>query len=155
MSRWETTSTLEAEVPAATVWKKAYADAEAWPRWNAEIKRASLDGPLALGARAKIAFRTGLRLRFVVVEFERGRLFTDEARLPGARMGHRHLVEPAASGGSKLTNTIYVEGPLAPLWRRVLGPAAARALPAAQRAAAELAGAAIQSGDAQHLQAEL
>jgi hypothetical protein len=53
-------------------------------------------------------------------------------------MGHRHLVEPTATG-SRLTNTIYIEGPLAGLWRRILGPAAARSLPAAQQAIADLA----------------
>jgi hypothetical protein len=140
MGRWETSSALEAEVGPAAVWQRAYADAAAWPRWNAEISRASLDGPLALGARARIVFRTGLRLRFRVVELEDGRLFTDEARLPGARMGHRHLVEPRAGGGVRLVNTIYIEGPLAGIWRRILGPAAARALPDAQRAVVELAG---------------
>jgi hypothetical protein len=138
VSRWETTSTLEAGASPASVWEKAYADAAAWPRWNAEIKRAELDGPLTQGAKAKIVFGTGLRLRFGVVEFEEGRLFTDESRLPGARMGHRHLVEPI-EGGSRLTNTIYIEGPLAPLWRRIMGPAAARTLPEAQRAVVELA----------------
>lgn len=138
MSRWETTSTLEADVPPAAVWEKAYADVEAWPRWNDAIKRVSLDGPLGLDAEAKLVFETGLRLRFRVVEFEPGRLFTDEAHLPGARMGHRHLVEPAEGGGSRLANTIYIEGPLAPLWRRILGPSAARTLPAAQGAIVEL-----------------
>jgi hypothetical protein len=138
MSRWETTSTLAAKVPPAEIWREAYADATAWPKWNAEIKRASLDGPLALGASAKIVFGTGLRLRFRVVEFEAGRLFTDESRLPGARMGHRHLLEPTADG-SRLTNTIYIVGRLAPLWRRIMGPATARTLPGAQRAVVELA----------------
>jgi hypothetical protein len=138
MGRWETTSTRQGAVSPADVWEKAYADAGTWPRWNEELKSAKLDGPLRLGATAKIVFETGLRLRFRVVEFERGRLFTDEARLPGARMGHRHLVEPA-NGGSRLTNTIYVEGPLAPLWQRVMGPRAAKALPAAQQAVVELA----------------
>ncbi len=48
-------------------------------------------------------------------------------------MGHRHLLEPAADG-TRLTNTIYIEGPLAGVWRRVLGPAGGFAsLPAAQR----------------------
>ena len=141
MSRWETISVHEAPVRPAAVWESAYADADAWPRWNAELKRATLDGPLREGAEARIAFRTGLRLRFRVVEFEDGRLFTDEARLPGARMGHRHLVEPAGEG-SRLTNTIYIEGPLAGLWRRILGPAAARTLPDAQREVARLAGSA-------------
>lgn len=139
MSRWETTSTLEASVQPSTVWETAYVDAGAWPLWNAELKRAKLDGPLRQGAQARIVFRTGLRLRFHVVEFEDGRLFTDEARLPGARMGHRHLVESMPGGGCRLTNTIYIEGPLAPLWRRVLGPAAARALPDAQKTVVDLA----------------
>ncbi len=139
MSRWETTSTLEAEASPAAVWERAYADVEAWPQWNAEIKRARLDGPLALGATARIVFGTGLRLRFRVVEFEQGRLFTDESRMPGARMGHRHLIEPTASGGCRLTNTIYIEGALAALWRRIMGPAAARTLPGAQQAVVDLA----------------
>jgi hypothetical protein len=139
MSRWETTSRHDGAVSPADVWRRAYADADAWPRWNDELKSAKLDGPLRLGVSAKITFKTGLRLRFEVVEFEEGRLFTDEARLPGARMGHRHLVEPSAHDGSRLTNTIYIEGPLAPLWRRVLGPRAAKTLPAAQRAIIELA----------------
>ena len=138
MSRWETTSELTAGVEPAVVWRGAYAEAEAWRRWNREIKSARLDGPLALGATARIVFRTGLRLRFHVVEYEEGRLFTDEARLPGARMGHRHLVEEDGSG-SRLVNTIYIEGPLAGLWRRILGPAAARTLPDAQQAVVELA----------------
>ncbi len=140
MSYWETSSALAAEVSPLPIWRAAYADASAWPRWNAELKRASLDRPLGPGAEARVAFRSGLRLRFRVVEFEDGRLFTDEARLPGARMGHRHVVEPGADGGSLLTNTIYIDGPLAALWRRILGPAATRALPAGQQAAVELAG---------------
>lgn len=139
MSRWETTSTLEADVAPAAIWQRAYVDADAWPRWNAELKRAKLDGPLRQGAEARIVFRTGLRLRFRVVEFEDGRLFTDEARLPGALMGHRHSIEPAPEGGSRLTNTIYIDGPLAGLWRRILGPAAARTLPGAQREIVALA----------------
>ncbi len=139
MSRWETVSRLDADVSATAIWERAYVDASAWPKWNAEIKRASLDQPLGLGATARIVFRTGLRLRFHVVEYEQGRLFTDESRLPGARMGHRHLVEALEQGGSRLTNTIYIEGPMAWLWRRILGPAAARTLPDAQRAVVELA----------------
>jgi hypothetical protein len=138
MSRWETTSTLKADVSPAAVWKRAYADAGAWPKWNAEIKRASLEEPLSLGTEVRIVFGTGLRLRFRVVEFEEGRLFTDESRMPGARMGHRHLLEPNENGGCRLTNTIYIEGPLAPLWRRIMGPAAARTLPCAQQAAVDL-----------------
>jgi hypothetical protein len=140
VSRWETTSNLEADVAAAAVWERAYADAGAWPVWNAEIRSARLDRPLAPGAEAKIVFGTGLRLRFRVVEFADGALFTDEARLPGARMGHRHRLELVGEGRTRLTNTIYIDGPLTWIWRRILGPAAARALPGAQQAVVDLAG---------------
>jgi hypothetical protein len=54
-------------------------------------------------------------------------------------MGHRHLLEPTPAGGSRLTNTIYIEGPLAWFWRRALGPRAAKALPDGQRAAVDIA----------------
>ncbi len=139
MSRWETTASLETEAEPEAIWRLAYADAGAWPRWNPELRSAELEGPLEACAEARIVFRTGLRLRFRVVEFENGRLFTDEARLPGARMGHRHLIEPLETGGSRLINTIYVEGPLSTLWRRILGPRAARSLPGAQAAVANIA----------------
>jgi hypothetical protein len=139
MGEWSTTAVHEADADARAVWDRAYADPSAYPRWNPELAEASLDGPLAFGATIRIRFTTGLRLRFRVVEFEEGRLFTDEARLPLARLGHRHVVDPRPGGGATLTNTIYVRGPLATLWARVVGRRAAAALPAGQRAIEALA----------------
>ncbi len=136
---WSTTATLEvAGVSAEAVWERAYADASAWPRWNEALASARLDGPLAVGAVARVRFRTGLRLRFALVEVDAPRVFTDESRLPGARMGHRHQLDPTADG-VRLTNTIYIDGPLARLWAPLLGPPARRGLPGWQRRAAELA----------------
>ena len=45
MGHWETSSRLDTGVSPAAIWERAYADADAWPRWNEEIKRASLDEP--------------------------------------------------------------------------------------------------------------
>ena len=140
MGEWSTTSQFETEASAQAIWDRAYADADAWPQWNPEIASARLDEPLALGAVARIRFRTGARIKFRVIEFDAGRLFTDEARLPLARMGHRHLLEPLPDGGTRLTNTIYLRGPLAGLWARVLGRRAAAALPDGQRWIAALGG---------------
>ena len=136
---WEASSTLEAAgVSPADVWSRAYADASAWPHWNDALASAELDGPFVVGAKVRIRFKTGLRLRFTLVEVEPERVFTDESRLPGARMGHRHLIEPSA-GGARLTNTIYIAGPMAWLWSRVLGPQAKRGLPGWQRKVVEIA----------------
>jgi hypothetical protein len=142
MGEWSTTATLEGDVAADAVWRAAYADASAWPSWNPELASAVLDGALQLGAVARIRFRTGLRLRFTVTEFEQGRLFTDEARLPGARMAHRHELEQLGDNRCRLTNTITIRGPLSSLWARLAGRRAAAALPAGQRIALELAQAA-------------
>ncbi len=93
-----------------------------------------------------VTVKTGLRLRFTLVEAEPERVFTDESRLPGARMGHRHELEPlpaqdGSSAGVRLVNTIYIRGPLARLWAPILGPQAKRGLADWQRRAAELAAA--------------
>jgi hypothetical protein len=54
-------------------------------------------------------------------------------------MGHRHLVEVTGERACRLTNTIYVEGPLSGIWRRLIGPRAAKALPDGQRKTVEIA----------------
>ena len=142
---WSTSSTLDAPgLTAADVWSRAYTDASAWPAWNDALAVAELLGPFAAGSRARVRFRTGLRLRFTLTEVEEGRVFTDESRLPGARMGHRHELQPlpARDGqppGVRLVNTIYISGPLARLWAPILGPQAKRGLPGWQRRAAALA----------------
>jgi hypothetical protein len=103
-----------------------------------ELAEATSDGPLRLGAHVRVRFTTRMRLRFRVVEYDEGRLITDEARLLGARMGHRHRLE-LTDDGTRLTNTIYIDGPLAGLWRVLAGKRAARALPAGQNAIVEIA----------------
>ena len=99
-----------------------------------EARRAARQAP-----RRESSFAPACASASVSLSSRTAVLFTDEARLPGARMGHRHSIEPAPEGGSRLTNTIYIDGPLAGLWRRILGPAAARTLPGAQREIVALA----------------
>ena len=136
---WSTTSTLDLSgVTPQMVWDRAYADVSAWPRWNQALASAELAEPFEVGARARVRFKTGLRLRFALVEVEAPRSFTDESRLPGARMGHRHLIESTADG-VRLTNTIYIDGPLARLWGPILGPTARRGMPGWQRKIGDLA----------------
>jgi hypothetical protein len=142
---WSTSSTYDAPgVSASDVWSRAYADASAWPVWNDALAAASLDEPFVVGSRARVRFRTGLRLRFTLTEVEPERVFTDESRLPGARMGHRHELQPLGTSdderaGVRLVNTIYIRGSLAHLWAPILGPQAKRGLPGWQRRAVALA----------------
>jgi Polyketide cyclase / dehydrase and lipid transport len=133
VGEWKTTSTHDTDIPAQAIWANAYYDAQAWPKWNPEIVSVKLRQPLALGAKAKIRFGNGASMTFTVIEFKDGELFTDEARLPLARMGHRHIVQALPGGGSRLTNTIYIRGPLSMLWAHFLGAKAAAALTDSQQ----------------------
>jgi len=121
------------------VWAAAYADASAWPRWNAELSEASLDGPLRLGATVRLRFATGLRATFTVTEFEEGRLFTDAGRLSGVSISHRHELEPLPAGGVRLTNRMVFSGRLAGLARTFMRRAALRTVSEGQARAAALA----------------
>ena len=136
---WEATHALVGEgLSPEIVWDAAYAEPSLWLRWNDALASAKLLGPVEVGSCAKVRFRTGLRLRFHFTEVEHSRLFTDEAHLPGARMGHRHEIQ-AADRDVKITNTIYITGRLAWLWSRILGPSAQRGLPGWQQRILELA----------------
>jgi hypothetical protein len=59
-------------------------------------------------------------MQFEIVALEPERLLIDEARLPGARLGHEHRVEPKGNG-SQITHRIYVRGPFSGLFALLLG----------------------------------
>ena len=59
-------------------------------------------------------------MTFKVIDLEPTRRFTDEARLPGARLGHEHRVEPS-DRGIVIRNRLYIEGPLERLYAALMG----------------------------------
>ena len=93
----ETTRTHRARVRAREVWERCYADARAWPEWNPELASTRLEGPFEVGTVARVRFRTGLRLKFRLVEVERERVFTDEARAARALPDAQRRIEELAS----------------------------------------------------------
>jgi uncharacterized protein YndB with AHSA1/START domain len=111
------TERVKAEPEA--VWA-LWSDPRRWREWNEQIERAELDGELRVGAEARIKFRRGGTVRFTVIELEPGRVLVDEARFPGARLGHEHRLEPQP-GGVEITHRLYVIGPLAGFWALMLG----------------------------------
>ena len=103
----------------AAVWA-LWADASRWPEWNDQLESGELEGELAVGTAATVKFKRGGRMRFTVVAVEPERLFVDEAKLPGCRLGHEHRVEPAGAG-CEITHRLYLEGATSGLFSRLLG----------------------------------
>ncbi|HYH60616.1 MAG TPA: SRPBCC family protein [Solirubrobacterales bacterium] len=105
---FEASHTDRADVPPEAVWA-LWADPAHWPEWNEQLSSGELDGELAVGTGVTVKFKRGGKMRLSVVELDHGRLFVDEAKLPGCRFGHEHRVEPA-SGGCEITHRLYLKG---------------------------------------------
>jgi uncharacterized protein YndB with AHSA1/START domain len=116
---FEATHSERSTADAADIWA-LWADPKRWPDWNEQIERAEVEGALALGTEVRIKFRRGGTVRFEVTELEPERLFIDEARFPGARLGHEHRLD-AGRNSVEISHRLYVTGPLAGLWSLFLG----------------------------------
>lgn len=116
---FEASHTDAVAAPAEAVWALG-ADASRWPEWNVQLESGELHGELAVGTEASVKFKRGGKMRFRVVELEHGKLFVDEAKLPGCRFGHEHRVEPSGSG-CEVTHRLYLRGATSGLFSRMFG----------------------------------
>lgn len=116
---WEARHELVADARPEDVWP-LWSEPARWSEWNRDIDHAWLEGPLDVGATARIRFRRRGTLRFRITALEPGRLLVDETRLPLTRMGHEHRVEPSGEG-VRISNRIYLDGPAARLYAVLMG----------------------------------
>ena len=134
---WTFEHTEQTGAGAERLWSH-YADPASWPAWDSTLEAVSVQGPLVAGARGTLKPAGGPRLRFRVTELVAGRAFTTTARLPLARLHFTHRIEARATGAG-FTHGVRIEGPLTPLFARVIGRGIAAELPATMRALARAA----------------
>ena len=116
-----TLATFTTTVPATPARLFArWADCDTHPEWSTDLAWVRLDEPVRPGARGHLRPRGGPRSRFTVTELVPDRTFADTTHLLGARLTFRHHADPVP-GGSEVTVSVTVEGPLRGLWARVLG----------------------------------
>jgi len=99
-----------------------WADMASWPEWNLDTEWVRLDGAFVEGATGQLKPKGGPKVRFEVARLVDGEEFTDVSRLIGARLTFRHLVSTGA-GRTTVSVEVSMTGPLAPVWRLVLGKA--------------------------------
>jgi uncharacterized protein YndB with AHSA1/START domain len=116
---FEASHSERVRAPAEAVWE-LWADPARWPEWDRRIERAEADGELAVGSEVRVKMRKGGTVHHRVTEFADGRRLVTGARFPGAWLGHEHRLEPDA-GGSRITHSITVAGPLWLPWALMLG----------------------------------
>jgi hypothetical protein len=97
-----------------------WADMASWPEWNLDTEWVRLDGPFVEGATGTLKPKGGPKVPFVVARLVDGKEFTDVSKLVGARLTFRHLVD-VVDGRTSVSVEISMTGPLAALWRLILG----------------------------------
>jgi hypothetical protein len=116
---FETSHSAKASVPASAVWAR-WANPSRWPEWDKRVQSAEADSELAEGSGVQVKLRKGGRLRHRVTVLEPGRRLVTEYPLPGARVGHEHVVEQRGPI-AEVSHRLYVDGPLAGPWSVMLG----------------------------------
>ncbi len=113
--------------PPQTVFA-AYSDVLSWPKWDSEVVDAQLSSGLTLGAAGYLKPKGGPKTTIKVVEVTQCRSFTIQSRLPLCIMQFGHEVI-AVNGGTDVTHWVRFSGPLAFLFRRIIGAGINRTLP--------------------------
>lgn len=104
---------------AAKVWK-VWSNVNQWSTWQRDLDYAKLEGEFKTGNTFLLKPKGGPRVRIHLLEAVPNRGFIDLTRFPMARMYGSHQFEER-DGELELTTTISMEGPLAFLWRKIVG----------------------------------
>lgn len=84
------TVSIAIDAPIEVVWA-VFTDVEQWPTWTRSVTSVELlDGPMRVGASARISQPRLPRVVWTVTELEPGRSWTWEARSPGAHTVATH-----------------------------------------------------------------
>lgn len=107
-----------------------YADLTSWPTWDPSVVEVNLPSGLRVGSSGWLRSKDGPRTRISIHEASDANSFTVQSHLPGCRMLFGHTLQTVA-GGVRATHTLSFSGPLAFVFRRLLGPKIASTLPGA------------------------
>jgi hypothetical protein len=109
------------------VWE-VWSDVDRWSSWQGDVEYARIDGAFTEGATIAFKPKGGPRVRVELTDVQAPARYVDVTHFPLARMIDEHeLVETAE--GVQIRNTVTMAGPLAFLWRKLVGEAVAKSLP--------------------------
>lgn len=122
------TTVIEHRIPIATAPDtiyRLYADVANWHRWDPDTRRATLDGPFAVGSRGTLTPAKGNKVPMVVTFADPARGFTVESRIPLLlRMVFEHELIARGEAVTEVVHRVTLSGLLA----RLIGPGLKRQL---------------------------
>lgn len=78
---------------------RIYQDVAAWHTWDPDTRRASIDGPFAVGSRGILTPTKGKTVPMLLTRVEPDACFTVESRIPLFRMVFEHELVPEGDAG--------------------------------------------------------
>lgn len=112
----------------ASAIQAVYADVERWGCWDEEVAGAWLDGPLRPGAKGWLKPRKGPRANIHVDSVDATGGFTVSSKLPLCELRFVHELHPLGDAQVRVVHRIAFTGPLAPLFRKLIGADLAKGL---------------------------
>lgn len=107
-----------------------WAAMDTWPEWDEAVRWVRRDGPFAAGTTGSLKPRGGPKVSFVIETVDPGREFTDCSPMPGASLTIRHLVAVEDDGRTRVDIEVSLDGPLARVWKVLVGRGIATSTPA-------------------------
>jgi uncharacterized protein YndB with AHSA1/START domain len=110
----------ETRAPADRIWR-IWSDTSTWPSWNPDVQKVRLDRPLGNGATGTMQTKSGGTHNIAIRDVEPGRSFVLQSDgVPATRLLFK--CEVAGSGnGSRISQTVTLEGPLSFLFGPMMG----------------------------------
>jgi Polyketide cyclase / dehydrase and lipid transport len=106
-----------------------YANVSGWPTWDPDVKAASVNGDFVSGAKGVIAPNGGPKSEIIFTEVVEGKKFAAQCKLPLCTMRFEHELNDAKGKGTQATHRVIFQGPLAPLFGRLIGSGMRKTLP--------------------------
>jgi hypothetical protein len=122
----QSASVLIAATPAAVF--ERYRAVSRWPEWDPELLAIHVPDGLTVGATGWLKPKGGPKSAIRIVAVEPDRSFSVECGLPLCRMRFDHRLE-AGAGGTLATHGLVFNGPLAWLFRLLIGRSIVATLP--------------------------
>jgi hypothetical protein len=120
-------SSIQIAAPASNVFA-LYADVPNWPRWDTDVKSATLNGAFVSGATGVVHPNGGPKSTLSFHEVRANQGFIASCKLPLCVMRFEHELVPR-DGGTLVTHRVIFEGLLAPIFGRLIGSGMRKSLP--------------------------
>jgi Polyketide cyclase / dehydrase and lipid transport len=118
---WTTEHGTVTTAAPEVIWR-VWSDVERWPEWNADLERAELSGPFAVGSTITMYQRGGDTIELRIAEASEPEAFADQADLGEVVVRTIHRLEPLEGGRVRVVYRMEITGPAADTLGPQIGP---------------------------------